>query len=50
MNLLYFLFLSRFSFTRVAMAMIVLHYTVEFVFHVSRILHFADKPEFANTG
>ena len=39
-----------YSFTRVALCMLVLHYTVELVFHLSRLLYFADKQELANTG
>ena len=42
--------LPTYSFTRVALCMLVLHYTVEFVFHAARLLYFADKTELANTG
>ncbi|XP_071113956.1 translocating chain-associated membrane protein 1-like 1 [Haliotis cracherodii] len=38
------------NFSRVALCMLVLHYTVEFVFHVARLLYFAEKTEFASTG
>ncbi|XP_067665421.1 translocating chain-associated membrane protein 1-like 1 [Haliotis asinina] len=38
------------NFSRVALCMLVLHYIVEFVFHVARLLYFAEKTEFANTG
>ncbi|XP_046578638.1 LOW QUALITY PROTEIN: translocating chain-associated membrane protein 1-like 1 [Haliotis rubra] len=38
------------NFSRVALCMLVLHYAVEFVFHVARLLYFAEKTEFANTG
>lgn len=37
-----------FSFNRVALCMIVLHYTVEFVFHLARLLYFAEKIDLAN--
>lgn len=39
-----------FSFNRVALCMIVLHYTVEFVFHLARLLYFAEKTDLANHG
>lgn len=38
------------NFTRVALCILVLHYTVELVFHLSRLLYFADKQDLANTG
>ncbi|KAJ8321932.1 hypothetical protein KUTeg_000403 [Tegillarca granosa] len=38
------------NFTRVALCMLVLHYTVEFVFHLARLLYFAEKTDLANTG
>ncbi|ESO83155.1 hypothetical protein LOTGIDRAFT_133925 [Lottia gigantea] len=38
------------NFNRVALCMLVLHYTVEFVYHVARLLYFAEKTELANTG
>ncbi|KAL5013825.1 hypothetical protein ScPMuIL_008095 [Solemya velum] len=37
------------NFTRVAMCVLVLHSLVEFVFHLARLLYFADKSELANT-
>ncbi|KAG1666743.1 Translocating chain-associated membrane protein 1-like 1 [Nymphon striatum] len=43
---LYFVFLSLayiLNFTRVALCLTVLHCIVESIFHVSRLLHFADK-------
>ena len=30
--------------------MMVLHYVVEFLFHMSRLLYFAEKPDAANIG
>lgn len=36
------------NFTRVALLMMVLHYVVEFVFHLARLLYFADKIDVAN--
>ncbi|XP_033727793.1 translocating chain-associated membrane protein 1-like 1 [Pecten maximus] len=38
------------NFNRVALCMMVLHYLVEFVFHLARLLYFAEKSELANTG
>ncbi|KAK3088629.1 hypothetical protein FSP39_021485 [Pinctada imbricata] len=38
------------NFSRVALVMIVLHYSVEFVFHLARLLYFAEKTDLANTG
>ncbi|KAI0216988.1 Translocating chain-associated membrane protein 1 [Lamellibrachia satsuma] len=38
------------NFTRVALCMMVLHYVVEFLFHTSRLLYFADKTDVANIG
>lgn len=39
-----------YSFTRVGMCILVLHYTVEMVFHLSRLLYFSEKSELANAG
>ncbi|CAI9720571.1 chain-associated membrane 1-like 1 [Octopus vulgaris] len=36
------------NFTRVALCIMVLHYTVEFVFHAARLLHFKEKQEIAS--
>ncbi|XP_043197025.1 translocating chain-associated membrane protein 1-like isoform X2 [Amphibalanus amphitrite] len=36
--------------TRVALVLLVIHYTVEAVVHASRLLHFADKTEMAAKG
>ncbi|KAK6167765.1 hypothetical protein SNE40_021720 [Patella caerulea] len=38
------------NFNRVALCMLVLHYTVEFVYHVARLMYFAEKLDLANTG
>jgi len=38
------------NFTRVALCMMVLHYTVEFIYHLARLLYFAEKTDLANTG
>jgi len=38
----------HFSFTRAALLMLVLHYVVEFVFHLARLIYFADKQDAAN--
>ena len=38
------------SLTRVALVLLVIHYTVEAVVHASRLLHFADKTEMAAKG
>lgn len=49
---LYLIFISGayfLNFTRVALAMIVLHYTVEFVFHLARLLYFSEKADLAST-
>ena len=35
------------SFTRVALLMLVLQYTVEFFFHLARLIYFADRQELA---
>lgn len=35
------------NFTRVALCMLVLHYTVDFVFHIARTMHFGEKQELA---
>ncbi|KAK3611558.1 hypothetical protein CHS0354_018074 [Potamilus streckersoni] len=37
------------NFTRVALAMLVLHYIVEFVYHSARLVYFAEKTDIANT-
>ncbi|XP_064481004.1 translocating chain-associated membrane protein 1-like isoform X2 [Ornithodoros turicata] len=50
---LYFLFFAAayvLNFTRIAICLSVLHYLVESVFHVSRLLHFADKVKAASYG
>jgi len=44
------MFFCVFSFSRVALCVMVLHYIVEFVFHLARLLYFAEKNDFANTG
>ncbi|CAH1775643.1 unnamed protein product [Owenia fusiformis] len=52
-TLLSFVFIAgaySLNFTRVALCLLVLHYTVELLFHLSRLLYFADKPDLANTG
>ena len=36
-----------FSFNRVALCMLVLHYIVEFVFHVARLCYFSEKSDLA---
>lgn len=36
------------NFTRVALCMLVLHYTVDFVFHFARSMHFGEKQKFAS--
>lgn len=38
------------NFTRLALCLLVLHYAAETVFHVARLLHFADRPSFAAKG
>ncbi|XP_064596873.1 translocating chain-associated membrane protein 1-like 1 [Liolophura sinensis] len=38
------------NFSRVALCMMVIHYLVEFVFHTSRLLYFAEKSDLAATG
>uniref|UniRef100_T1IL87 TLC domain-containing protein n=1 Tax=Strigamia maritima TaxID=126957 RepID=T1IL87_STRMM len=38
------------NFTRVALCLAVIHYLVETIFHISRLLYFAEKTEIANTG
>lgn len=38
------------NFTRLALCLLVLHYGAETVFHVARLLHFADKPSVATKG
>ncbi|XP_052764140.1 translocating chain-associated membrane protein 1-like isoform X1 [Mya arenaria] len=48
--MLYLIFIAgayAMNFTRVAMLMLVLHYLVEFVFHLARLIYFADKQEMA---
>ncbi|KAK4004409.1 translocating chain-associated membrane protein 1 [Daphnia magna] len=35
------------NFTRLALCLLVLHYAAETVFHVARLIHFADKPSIA---
>lgn len=50
---LYLLFIGGayvLNFTRVALGMMVLHYSVEFVFHLARLLYFSEKTDLANTG
>ncbi|KAL4217733.1 protein transport [Mactra antiquata] len=47
-TVLYLVFISAayvLNFTRVALLMMVLHYVVEFVFHLARLIYFADKQE-----
>jgi translocating chain-associated membrane protein 1 len=36
--------------TRLALMLLVLHYTVEMIFHASRLLYFSEKSELANYG
>lgn len=36
------------NFTRLALCLLVLHYVAETVFHVARLVHFADKPQIAS--
>lgn len=36
------------NFTRLALCLLVLHYVAETVFHVARLIHFADKPQIAS--
>jgi len=36
--------------TRIALCLLVLHYAVEFIFHLSRLLYFSEKTDLANTG
>jgi translocating chain-associated membrane protein 1 len=36
--------------TRLALVLLVLHYTVEMIFHGSRLLYFSEKAEIANYG
>jgi translocating chain-associated membrane protein 1 len=38
------------NFTRLALCLLVLHYAAETVFHVARLIHFADKPSVAIKG
>jgi translocating chain-associated membrane protein 1 len=38
------------NFTRLALCLLVLHYAAETVFHVARLIHFADKPFVAAKG
>jgi translocating chain-associated membrane protein 1 len=38
------------NFNRVCVAILLLHYVSEFVFHICRMAHFAEKPAFAQTG
>ncbi|XP_064652985.1 translocating chain-associated membrane protein 1-like 1 isoform X2 [Lineus longissimus] len=50
---LYFVFILAaycLNFHRVAICLLVLHYTVEFLLHMSRLLYFAEKTDLANTG
>ena len=39
-----------YSLTRVALVLLVIHYTAEAVLHASRLFHFADKTEMAGKG
>jgi len=39
-----------FSLTRLSLLLLVLHYTVEVIFHTSRLLYFSEKAEIANYG
>ena len=45
-----YVFVCVFSLTRLALLLLVLHYTVEMIFHASRILYFSDNAEIANYG
>jgi len=50
---LYLIFITAaylLNFTHVALCLLVLHYTVESIFHFSRLLYFSEKTELANTG
>ncbi|PVD32561.1 hypothetical protein C0Q70_08002 [Pomacea canaliculata] len=38
------------NFNRVALCMLVLHYTVEFVFHGARLFYFSEKTDLASTA
>lgn len=47
---LYLVFISAayvLNFTRVALCMLALHYAAEVIYHVARIIHFAEKPTIA---
>jgi len=51
--ILYFIFFAAayiFNFTRVAICLAVMHYMVETVFHLSRLMYFAERTDIANTG
>jgi len=39
-----------FSLARLSLLLLVLHYVVEMIFHVSRLLYFSEKSEIANYG
>ena len=38
------------SLTRVALCLLVLHYAVELVFHISRIMYFSEKTDISEPG
>lgn len=47
-TLLYIIFIAAayfLNFNRAALLMLVLHYIAEFVFHLARLIYFADRPE-----
>ncbi|KAI1294141.1 Translocating chain-associated membrane protein 1-like 1 [Halotydeus destructor] len=48
--LIFFVAAYLFNFTRVAVVLSVLHYTVEALFHLSRLFYFADKSEVSDSG
>lgn len=50
---LYIIFITTayaLNLTRLALLMLVLHYTVEFLFHLARLIYFSDKLSMANHG
>jgi len=38
------------NFSRIGLCLLVIHYCVEFLFHLSRLLYFSEKTEIANSG
>jgi len=50
---LYLIFIAAayaLNLTKIALCLLVIHYTVEFIFHLSRLLYFSEKTDLANTG